>query len=58
MEKITHTGNEEKKKMRPLGDKHDDLQRRKKNNTEPAQWFSSQASSYWFPRIRLDFNDE
>jgi hypothetical protein len=29
MEKITtHTGNEEKKKMRPLGDKHDDLQKK------------------------------
>jgi hypothetical protein len=24
--KITHTGNEEKKRMRPLGDKHDDVE--------------------------------
>lgn len=40
--------------MRPLGDKHDDLQ--EKNNTNSAQWFCFQA--YLIALFRQDSNDE
>lgn len=49
MEKITHRGNEGKKKMRPLGDKHDGLQKKKKKITE------NQRNGFPFKLHHTDF---